>query len=170
MLGEVAGLPGAPRRILQAAPTFTQLTHDGIEVRTEGPAVRYVAGARVLFVGLPDQLPGERQPDVTPAQYASQVRAQVGDALVSSIIGAGGDGQAQQAVRAGLLMASGVRFVQPGQRGDGLGTTASGPAPGSAVGRAARRFAALPAAARHAWLSAHLPALRAGLITLKQLP
>jgi len=35
---------------------------------------------------------------------------------------------------------------------------------------AAERFAALPAAARHAWLATHLAALRAGHITLAQLP
>ena len=38
------------------------------------------------------------------------------------------------------------------------------------VAAAARRFAALPAATRHAWLAAHLAALRAGHITLAQLP
>jgi hypothetical protein len=32
------------------------------------------------------------------------------------------------------------------------------------------RFAALPAVARHAWLAAHLAALRSGRITLTQLP
>lgn len=35
---------------------------------------------------------------------------------------------------------------------------------------AAKRFAALPAAARHAWLVDHLTALRAGRITLGELP
>ena len=38
------------------------------------------------------------------------------------------------------------------------------------VAAAANRFAALPPAARHAWLAAHLPALRAGQITPAQLP
>jgi hypothetical protein len=44
------------------------------------------------------------------------------------------------------------------------------PEPGSAVSAAARRFAALPLAARRAWLVRHLAALRAGQITLGQLP
>jgi hypothetical protein len=39
--------------------------------------------------------------------------------------------------------------------------------PGSA---AAQRFAAQPAAVRHAWLARHLAALRAGQLTLAQLP
>jgi hypothetical protein len=42
--------------------------------------------------------------------------------------------------------------------------------PGSPYDAAAKRFAALPAAARHAWLEAHLTALRAGRVTLSELP
>jgi hypothetical protein len=34
---------------------------------------------------------------------------------------------------------------------------------------ASKRFAALPAAVRHAWLAGHLPALRAGRITLSEI-
>ena len=41
-------------------------------------------------------------------------------------------------------------------------------APG--VSAAAQRFAALSASARHAWLATHLAALRAGTITLAQIP
>jgi hypothetical protein len=51
-----------------------------------------------------------------------------------------------------------------------MGSVYQPPAPGSPVYAAATRFAALPAAARHAWLLAHLAALRAGQITLEQLP
>jgi hypothetical protein len=52
------------------------------------------------------------------------------------------------------------------------GTPAGGsPSPGAGVLRAAeQRFAALPAAARHAWLVTHLTALRAGQITLSEIP
>lgn len=42
--------------------------------------------------------------------------------------------------------------------------------PGTPTYAAARRFAALPAAVRQAWLARHLAALRAGRITLGQLP
>jgi hypothetical protein len=38
------------------------------------------------------------------------------------------------------------------------------------VSAAARRFEALSAGARHAWLATHLAALRAGKITVPQLP
>jgi hypothetical protein len=49
----------------------------------------------------------------------------------------------------------------------------TGPPPGpatAAVYGAARRLAALPPAVRHAWLVAHLSALRSGHLTLAQLP
>jgi hypothetical protein len=38
------------------------------------------------------------------------------------------------------------------------------------VTAATQRFAALSAGARHAWLAAHLAALRAGTVTLAQIP
>jgi hypothetical protein len=46
------------------------------------------------------------------------------------------------------------------------------PSPGTsaAVSAAARRFGVLPDSARHAWLAAHLAAMRAGTITLAQIP
>jgi hypothetical protein len=38
------------------------------------------------------------------------------------------------------------------------------------VSAAVKRFAAVPAATPHAWLGTHLPALRAGHVTLAQIP
>jgi hypothetical protein len=75
---------------------------------------------------------------------------------------------AQQAVEDALMTAAGSR-----PQGDIGQLSVNGkPAPGTltAVSAAARRFAALPASARHAWLAAHLAALRAGTVTLAQLP
>jgi len=169
---QVAGLPGAPDRILQAAPTFTQEPHDAIGVGSGGAAgARHPHEMRVAVAALPEQLPGERQPDVTPAQYARQVRAQLGDLVVGYVLGTGQhDTSTQEAVRAGLLAVAGVPLIPPGLRPDGLGMTARGPAPGTAVYRSARRFAALPAVTRRAWLNRHLVALRAGRLTLAQLP
>ena len=54
--------------------------------------------------------------------------------------------------------------------GNGFGMSPPGPAPGSPAYAAARRFAALPASTRHTWLVRHLAGLRAGRITLAQLP
>ncbi|MGH3288696.1 MAG: hypothetical protein ACRDPD_29130 [Streptosporangiaceae bacterium] len=87
--------------------------------------------------------------------------------IVSSVTGGGpGAGPAQQAAEAGLLQAAGVQLAQLAS----TGSVYQPPAPGSPVYAAATRFAALPAAARHAWLRAHLAALRAGHITLEQIP
>ena len=44
------------------------------------------------------------------------------------------------------------------------------PDPGSPAGPAGQRFAQLPPAAQHAWLARHLADLRAGRISLAQLP
>ena len=67
---------------------------------------------------------------------------------------------AQQAVLNGLLRAIGSQPL-PGRR--------AGP-PAAQIAAAAARFAALPAATRHAWLVANLAALRAGHLTLSQIP
>jgi hypothetical protein len=66
-------------------------------------------------------------------------------------------GPAQQAVEDALLTTVASQPLNPAVRSAG-------------VSAAARRFAALPAGARHAWLATHLTALRAGTITLAQLP
>ena len=68
---------------------------------------------------------------------------------------------AQQVVQLVLLKAIGSQWDQPGP-----GSGPQSPAMTAAV----RRFTALSGAARHAWLAAHLVALRAGRITLAQLP
>ena len=58
-----------------------------------------------------------------------------------------------------------------GQERHGTGRAGSGAAPSAAQQAAAvDRFAALSAAARHAWLLTHLAALRAGRITLSEIP
>jgi hypothetical protein len=73
-----------------------------------------------------------------------------------------------------LLKVAGLALTSPADAGDGgvrqPGFAVPGPAPGSPASAAADRFAALPTAARHAWLAAHLPALRAGQITLAEIP
>jgi hypothetical protein len=90
-------------------------------------------------------------------------------------------------VQAVLLQGAGVPFAaQPGMLSSvGLPSWAQAtmheqateqgknhtPAPASGpVYAAARRLAALRPAARHAWLAAHLGALRSGQLSLAQLP
>jgi len=123
-------------------------------------------------------------PSATPGSVA-QFDQELPLLSVHSFVGAGNGGgtAAQQAVQAALLQHAGIPFaVQFHQALDIFGlprwaqadiqglAPVSGPAPGGPVYAAARRFATLPAAARHAWLAAHLPALRSGQLTLGQLP
>jgi hypothetical protein len=110
---------------------------------------------------------------VATKQFAGQLRLLFAHAFVGA--GEGSGGPAQQAVQAALLQGAGVPFAaQPKLIGTtpSLHPAAPGP-PGPATGpvyAAARRLAALPAAARHTWLTAHLTALRAGQLTLTDLP
>jgi hypothetical protein len=113
---------------------------------------------------------------------SGEVTGQIRLLAVHAFLGAGDSAgtPAQQAVEAALLQDAGVPIPsQPSLRtmtgvpnwagpADG---TANGPPPATGpVYGAARRFAALPAASRHTWLTIHLAALRAGRLTLAQLP
>jgi hypothetical protein len=173
LLSEVAGLPGALVRVWQVASThLQQRPHNGIELG--GPVI----GGSPPVLSLPLSgmaLPGEEH--TTTAEFIRQLRLQVPPMTLNTLVG--GDQQdttsqqadrsarqpspsvlAQQVVKAALAQVAGV---PPDGRVPPL-------APGSLADAAAKRFAALPAAARHAWLVDHLTALRAGQITLGELP
>jgi hypothetical protein len=153
LLSEVTGLPGAPVRVVQVAYLNpTEFATGGAPTVAGRPALlRLPLGFAVLA-------------QQTQTEFLLSRAAPV---IVSSVIGGGpGAGPAQQAAEAGLLRAAGVQLAQLAS----MGSVYQPPAPGSPVYAAATRFAALPAAARHAWLLAHLAALRAGHITLEQLP
>ena len=140
---QIAGLPGAPVRAEQVpyAPPFYSSPIAG------KPPV-YEFTVTITWV--------------SPAVAGPLV--QLG--LLSDFIGgpayerSGNLGPAQQAVMSALLTAVGVSAQAQALNGP--------PAP--QVAAAANRFAALSPAARHAWLAAHLTALRAGHITPAQLP
>ena len=164
VLSEVAGLPGAPARISQAAATYRQSAGNFVAVGLAGPPV---SGTPPVFrFLLPSQLPG---PTMTTGELAAAVRSTAGPAIVASVIGDGlGATQSQRAVAAALRMSVGLpQSVQPAPTRQRPNATVPLPEP---VQSAARRFAALPASARHSWLVQHLSALRAGRITLAQLP
>jgi hypothetical protein len=173
VLGEVAGLPGAPARVSQAAATYRQESGNGVAIILTGPRL---AGTPPVFrLLLPDQLGG---PALTPGQLAAQTGESTGPAIVASVIGGGSPAQA--AVTTALLRAA--REDQPsppsgrgrvmilGRPGAGAPPVDQIARPGTAAWAAALRFAARPAAVRRAWLARHLPALRAGRISLAQLP
>jgi hypothetical protein len=186
VVSEVNGLPGAPARAVQApgsyngrngmmSQTFTISGHPPVlalrldSLNTLPGSVGFTDGRqtvtqfdallRVLFV---HAFVGAGAAGEGPAQQA----AGVGDGTL-----------AQQAVQAALLHGAGVPFAaQPTALAiDGLqppnGSESNQPRPPTGpVYAAARRFAALPAAAQHAWLTAHLAALRSGQLTLRQIP
>jgi hypothetical protein len=180
VLSEVAGLPGAPARVSQVAVTHVQQRpSNGIEFG--GPVIGGSPPVLSLpLSGLP--LPGEGH--TTTADFIARLRQQVLVTILDTLVGGGPQGEqrppgrqvqpgnqgsaqqpiqgvlAQQAIEAAVAKAAGV---PPGNGVPAL-------APGSPYDAAAKRFAALPAAARHAWLVAHLTALRAGRITHSELP
>ena len=116
---------------------------------------------------------------MTTSELAGQIRSDAGPEIVSNIVGAGrSPSPAQQAVITALVRAPGLPL--PGSQTGRTPTVGRGRgapsrpawqvAPGSPAYAAARRFAALAPSARRAWLVQHLAALRAGRITLAQLP
>jgi len=154
----VAGLPGAPVRVTQTTSLVfnTTATIDG------SPPVLHLA----VFVPT-DTVAGRRY---TTDDFVDLPQLAATAAITQTVIGvdaSGGGSPAQQAVAAALLKAANVPLPPPG-----VGPPIPGqmPASGSPAYAAAQRFAALPPATRHAWLATHLPALRAGQISLTQLP
>ena len=174
VVGQIRGLPGAPVRAAQIAVVFS----GGRTVRF-GPAIGVgqidvLSGSPpMLYLPLGAQaLAGSFGADTT--QFVDQERLQLVHAFF--VGGAPPGGPAQLAVQAAVLSASGIPLAEQPAEVWGLSawplpgggpTAASYPAP---VLAAAKRFAALSAATRHAWLAGHLAALRAGQITLGQLP
>ena len=165
LLSEVAGLPGAPARISQAAAVYRQGTGNAVSIGLAGPAI---SGRPPVFrLLLPVQLSG---PAVTTSQLAAEIRSSTGLGIVSSIVGAGRHpSPAQQAVLAVLARVSGCRspprLPAAHRRGSreraAPSPPAPEPAPGSPAYAAAQRFAALTPPARHTWLVA-APARAAG--------
>jgi hypothetical protein len=167
VLAEVAGLPGAPERAAQVAAAYPS-GGDGppqpITVGGHPPVLRLQLG----LLNMPGPC-GFCSP-VSTEQFAGQMRLLFAHAFAGA--GNGPGSPVQQAVQAALLHGAGIPFAaQPGL----MAATENFPGPGQGppagpVYTAARRLAALPAAAQHAWLAAHLSALRAGRLTLQDLP
>ena len=168
VLTEVAGLPGAPVRATQVAAAYP--SGDGgppqaITLSGHPPVLRMSLGS----LDLPGPC-GFCDGPIATRQFAGQTRLAFAQAFTGA--GNGSDSPAQQAVQAALLRGAGIPFAAQ-QKLMARARNGPGPAPGPATGpvyAAARRLATVPAAARHAWLAAHLAALRAGQLSLKDLP
>jgi hypothetical protein len=142
LTSEVAGLPGAPVRVmmsaLQPAATITgtpPVLYLGQVVNTVGPMPASAIGAEArgqvagAITGAPWNV---SRTSLSPAQSA------------------------QFAIALGMVQATGLPVISR--------------EPPPSILSAAQRFAALPAAQRRAWLATHLLTLRAGHITLAELP
>lgn len=149
VLSEVAGLPGAPARITQIGDPALSM-----------PTGKFGGSPTVFYYTLPQLGSAFGQTNSIVTQNLQELFVTAFIAGPRGFAGQGGT-PAQQVVQIVLLKAIGSQWDSPGPGG--------GPA-SPAMTAAAGRFAALPAGARHAWLAAHLAALRAGHITLAQLP
>jgi hypothetical protein len=164
VFAEVAGLPGAPARADQVAATYVS--------NPSGPPLILSLGGRppVLSMALGQlNMPG-------PCGFcgtvsAQEVTVQLRFLFTRAFVGAGlGPGsEVQQAVQAALLLDAGVPLSAQATATQNIPGSSQAAAPES-VDAAAQRFAAQPAAVRDAWLAAHLTAVRAGGLTLGQLP
>jgi hypothetical protein len=157
VLSQVAGLPGAPVRVTQVAYLNggTYITGGGSgTISGSPPVLRLPLGYYVL----------------DSARLTELLREKTAPAIVTSVIGrpTSGASPAQQAIEAALLNAAGVPMLGQPKALAFMGLP--GLVPGSPAYAASVRFAALPPAARHTWLAAHLPALRSGQLTVAQLP
>jgi hypothetical protein len=152
VLSQVAGLPGAPAEVSQTAVVYTRNGYNGIVALHAGKDFGMALPGLPGFGGL------------TATGFIAQLRDSGAFGIAAQVAGFTLPGfnrasQAQLAVAAALA----------GLKDQGL-MLIGRIAPGSPVAVAAGQFAALPAAVRHAWLMQHLPALRAGKVTLAQLP
>ncbi|HEY2269560.1 MAG TPA: hypothetical protein VGI96_43555 [Streptosporangiaceae bacterium] len=162
-LTELTGLPGAPARLSQVPVAYQQ---------GPGSNTSIIAALRSpsAFI-IPDLIPG--QPGANSAEFAAQLVQTLGLQLMNDVIlrGSGRDAGQNPSQSELAVIGGSVRFpsiVEDRDLAPLFGHLL--PAPGSPAARAARRFAALTPAARHDWLAHHLAALRAGQITLAELP
>jgi hypothetical protein len=196
VLSEMAALPGAPARISQAAATYQQGSGNAVGVGLRGP---FISGRPPVYhLLLPDQLLGPAMTTRQLANEVRSSAGP--DIVASVIGDGPGASQAQHAVVAAVMIAAGLplqglpagtplaassrpapsrdaRCERPAKCASPALRTAGAPdqpAPEVALGSpayaAALRFAALPASTQRTWLVHHLAALRAGRITLAELP
>ena len=159
---QIAGLPGAPVSAKEVASVSGgQDVQSGI---SGNPPVFEFTAERVgiyfgQFLGIPDPVGWREgfQQGLLDAFLARQSQ-QAGSVPL---------GPAQQAVEDALLTAAGSNVSATIGQMLQNGQPIAGP---PAVRSAAQRFGALSGSARHAWLAGHLAALRAGTITLAQIP
>jgi hypothetical protein len=168
---EVAGLPGAPTRATQIGANYDSVDGEGGQPMTitgTPPVLAVPLGAENILGAW----------GATRTQFTDQQRLLFMHAFVGA--GSGAGTPVQRAVQAALLQGAGVPIATQPKLLTSVGlpswaAVTGWPTPGPLLAKgpvyaAARRLAALPAAARNAWLASHLAALRSGKLALAQLP
>jgi hypothetical protein len=164
VMAELSGLPGAPVRAIevpgQALPPLVQQANRPGVVTGRGPAYEFSMDGAIAQVPDPAQFRDGFRQDIVHAVIVGPV----GQLTAGSVLQWNAGTPAEQAVEDGLLQAIGSRpypacnpYVPQCPRQP-------------QVTAAAARFAALPAAARHAWLAVNLAALKAGRLPLARIP
>ncbi|HKE66243.1 MAG TPA: hypothetical protein VKB59_16545 [Micromonosporaceae bacterium] len=170
VLAEVAGLPGAPTRVT-LTPTTANTLAGNIWV-SGSPPVLY------LSPGLFAVPPGATFANPV-LQQIQQLRLPAADTVVANVIGQirSDDGVTSEAIAVRQAVAAGIRKVAglPAFPPDDTANQRSAPdqqaaPPSPAVGAAAQRFAALSPSVRHTWLVTYVAAIRAGQLTLADIP
>jgi hypothetical protein len=171
---QIADLPGGPARAAQVSTLFAAGRGPTLGASSVGQIFRISGQPPVLYMplsamGLPGSF-GSNHP-----RFIDAIKLESVHAFVTA--GSGYGDPAQTAVEAALMKSAGISLAV--QTKDVLAASPWALPGGGPQGRtsyprqiatAATRFAALPAATRHAWLASHLAALRAGQLTLAQLP
>ena len=164
VMSELAGLPGAPVRAVEVADRALPAVvfgqgGDGVVVGTP-PVYEFMMDNALALIPDPVLFADSFEQDVAHAVIVGPIGRMITVPGVGPEFQADPGDPAQQAVLNGLLKAIGS---QP--------FPASGPGRQQAqIATAAARFAALTATTRHAWLVANLAALKAGHVTLAQVP
>ena len=164
VIAELSGLPGVPVRAVEVfgqalPPVVLQASADGV-VTGRPPAYEFSMDGAIAQVPDPARFRDGFRQDIVHAVIVGPAGHLTADGGFQQDVGT----PAQQAVVNGLLNAIGSQ-PYPVYEPDGNPVAPPGP-----VTAAAARFAALPAATRHAWLAANLAALKAGRITLARIP
>jgi len=164
VMSELVGLPGAPVRAVEVADRALPAVvfgqgGDGVVVGTP-PVYEFMMDNALALIPDPVLFADSFEQDVAHAVIVGPIGRMITVPGVGPEFQANPGDPAQQAVLNGLLKAIGS---QP--------FPASGPGRQQAqIVTAAARFAALTATTRHAWLVANLAALKAGHVTLAQVP
>jgi hypothetical protein len=167
---EIAGLPGAPVRAAEVASiSGGNQVQSGI---SGNPPVfeftaEHVGNMFGEFLGYDLVAWREFFQQGLLGAFLTQPLQNAGAAQLAAGPGANPLDAAQLAVEDALLTAIGSPAMTPSDSGQQI---LKDPGTAAQVSAAAQRFGKLDASARHAWLATHLAALRAGTITLAQIP